>query len=250
MVLMLGILAAIGGGLFIVASLIVGARLVWLARTTRGLPEFLLGTGLFFMGGVGYPLMMAAIQGTGLSDTTRMAFMCGHMTTTLCGMGGIAWFTYRVFHPHALWARVFWLGIIAMYGVLIVWQVTGPGLMAYVRDPLDNPWRFTAQAGIVVMSWAGVSSIHYWMLLRRRLKLGLADPVVTDRFRLWGVAILTADSISVVTLTFQAFGVNMTGTELGAVVVGSMGLVTASTLWLAFVPPRAYVDRIRRRAAA
>ena len=64
-------LAALGGGAFVLASLIVGARLMLLARRTRHFPEFAMGFGLFGMGGVGYPLMMVARFHTGLDDTDR-----------------------------------------------------------------------------------------------------------------------------------------------------------------------------------
>ena len=54
------IVAAIGGGAFVVASLIVSLRLPALARRTSELPELLIGLGLLLMGGIGYPLNTAA----------------------------------------------------------------------------------------------------------------------------------------------------------------------------------------------
>jgi len=51
--------------------------------------------------------------------------------------------------------------------------------------------------GLVPMSWAGFESIRYYKMQSRRLLLGLADPIVTDRFRLWGLSMLAAGAITV-----------------------------------------------------
>ena len=51
------LLGAIGGVSFILASLVIGLRLLLLARRTRELPEFVIGLALFLMGGLGYPLL-------------------------------------------------------------------------------------------------------------------------------------------------------------------------------------------------
>jgi hypothetical protein len=247
---MLEIFAAIGGGLFVLASLVVGGRLVWIARQTRGLPELALGSALFLMGGVGYPLMSAAILATSLSNETRTSMLLAQMITTLLGMGGIVWFTRKVFRPGTAWATVLWLAVTGAYVGLAGAQVLGPGLLAFLHEPEKGPWAMGMYAGIVAMSWAGIESIRYWRMQLKRLALGLADPVVADRFRLWGTAILTADAISIISAGFQWAGVKMTGTASGAIVVGFLGLYAASMLWLAFVPSANYLERVRRRAVS
>jgi len=140
------------------------------------------------------------------------------------------------------------LGIIGGYVALACFQIFGPGIMSYLENPNSGSWSNTAFAGCVVMSWAGFESIRYYNMQRRRLALGLADPVVTERFRLWGVAILSADVITIVSAILMLAGIPMAGTPLGSMLVGSLGLVTAGCLWLAFVPPQFYLDRIRARA--
>lgn len=39
------------------------------------------------------------------------------------------------------------------------------------------------------ISWGGLEALYYYGMLRKRMRLGMADPVVTDRFRLYGVAV-------------------------------------------------------------
>jgi hypothetical protein len=242
------LIAAIGGGLFVLSSLFVGGRLIWLSFKTRGLPEFMLGAGLFLMGGVGYPLMAAAVQATGLSDGARIAMLGSQMCTTIVGMSGLSWFTRHVFRPNQVWASGLMLAIIAMYIGMALAQIMGPGMMAYLAAPESGPWSGTTFAGTVVMTWAGVESLRYYGMQRKRLALGLADPVVTDRFRLWAISMLTADSITIASGIFMAMGIPIAGTAVGSALVGSLGLVTAGALSLAFVPPDFYLARVRRRA--
>ena len=37
--------------------------------------------------------------------------------------------------------------------------------------------------------WGAAESLRYFSMMRRRAKLGLADPLVTNRFLLWGLGI-------------------------------------------------------------
>ena len=247
---MFEVIAAIGGGLFVLASLVVGGRLVWLSRRTRGLPEFVLGAGLFLMGGIGYPLMAIAISGTDLPEATRAACVGGQMTTTVLGFTGVSWFTVHVFRPRETWALALWLVIVASYGALGTAQILGPGLLAFALDPQHSPWLVSNYLAIFVMSWTGAEAVRYWLMQKKRLALGLADPVVADRFRLWSIAILTSDAISMISAGFEAAGVKMVGTAAGSLLVGGLGLVAASALWFAFMPTPGYLARVRRRATA
>lgn len=243
---MFELVAGVGGGLFVLASLIVGGRIMWMARRTRGLPELVLGAALFLMGGIGYPLMMAAVNGHALADSTRSALVAGQIAANLVGMGGICWFTMHIFRPRVAWAKALWLGLSGLYVGLAAAQVLGSSLIAFANSPETGPWYISNYAGIVVMSWAGIESLRYWGMQKKRLALGLADPVVADRFRLWGVAILTATSITVISSAFQLAGVNMIGTASGSLVIGVLGLVASATLGLAFMPTQGYIERVRR----
>jgi len=247
---MLEVFAAIGGGLFVLASLVVGGRVMWIARRTRGVPELVLGTALFLMGGLGYPLMTVAVRGEELSDGVRSAMLVGQMITSIVGMTGLGWFTRKVFRPGAAWATALWLACVAGFVGLAVWQIVGPGLVAFLESPTTSPWHASNYIPMVLMSWAGIESMRYWSMQKKRLALGLADPVVADRFRLWGLAILTADAITILSVGFELAGVTMVGTAAGSLVVGTLGLFAAAFLWLAFVPTAGYVARVRRRAAA
>ena len=244
------IIAAFGGSLFILSSLIVGGRLMWLAKQTRGLPELTLGAGLFFMGGVGYPLMMIAILATGLSHGTRIALLATNMAATTGGMAGLAWFTRRVFRPQETWATVLMFAIVAGYTVLALVQALGPGILSYLEAPDRGSWSNSPMFGTIAMTWSGLEALRYYGLQRKRLTLGLADPVVTDRFLLWAIAILASDLVTLVSMVLKGIGIPVAASAVGSLLVGTLGLVTSGAFWLAFVPPASYVERVRQRAVA
>lgn len=243
-------LAALGGGLFVLASLVVGARLMWLARRTRGLPEFVLGGGLFLMGGLGYPLLAVAVQARGLPAGARIAMGVGNMALTVVGMSGVAWFTRRVFRPREPWAAVLLAALALGYAALALLQIVGPGVLAALDAPDHGLWANSAWLGLVAMLWAGLESVRYYRMQRRQLALGLSDPVVADRFRLWAISILCAACISGISLGLRMLGIDTAGTAAGSLVIGTLGLVTAGYMWMAFVPPKSYLERVRARSVA
>jgi hypothetical protein len=247
---MMEIVAAIGGGAFVLASLVLGARLMMLSLRTRGFHEFVLGAALFGMGGVGYPLMAVAQQAKQMDHELRVALLVTQMLLTGLGMTGIGVFNWRVFRPGSLFILAITPVIALAYLACAVAQGVGPGFDA-ILDGEYGPWTVGTCVGIAVMVWAGAESVRYFHLLRKRMALGLADAVVADRFRLWSISMFSAALISKTGLVLQeVFGIAMSGTTAGHLVVGPLGLVVAGALWLAFLPPARYLRRVESRAAA
>jgi len=243
-------LAACGGGAFVLASFVLGLRLMLLASRTRGLPELVLGTGLFLMGGVGYPLLVTAQQAQNAPPDLRVALLVTTMVFNTGGMTAVAWFTRRVFRPASRTAGAAVLGVLATYAGLMTAQGLGPGMEALLADP-HGPWWSSTFMSVLVLLWSGVESLRYHLLLRKRLGLGLADPVVADRFRLWAISMFCAGSISASSLALDLlFGVAASDITVTGLLVGPLGLACATALWLAFLPPAAYTRRVQARAAA
>ena len=242
------VVAALGGGAFVLASLVLGGRLMLLARETRGMPEFVLGFGLFLMGGLGYPLMGIAQQATGLDLGVRVGLIVTHMAFAAVGMTGVTLFSRRVFRPTETWAAWTTPLAAAAYLALAVAQGLGGGFAEALAA--RGVWYHSTYVGTAVMGWTGWESLRYHSLMRRRLALGLADPIVVDRFRLWAISMFTAASISTIGVLLQrVFGISVNGTTAGHLLVGPLGLVVALALWLAFLPPSGYLARVRRRAS-
>jgi hypothetical protein len=96
--------------------------------------------------------------------------------------------------------------------------------------------------------WTAFESLRYWSLLRRRLALGLADPVVTNRFLLWGL-VGVFSFLSVVGPTLAALaGVDSGESAFMRLTTALAGLVCSAALLLAFTPPEAYTRWLRERA--
>jgi hypothetical protein len=84
--------------------------------------------------------------------------------------------------------------------------------------------------------------------MRRRLRLGLADPAVTNRFLLWGIGAGSAGVGSAVGIVASIVQGPPTDGFSWVMLSSSLhGLVAAVAMWLAFLPPAAYVKMIVRR---
>jgi hypothetical protein len=80
----------------------------------------------------------------------------------------------------------------------------------------------------------------------RRAQYGLANPLVTHRFALWGLAV----AIGAANLSASYVGLVLRRVPTGAIelAIGVGGVCVAVCLTLAFLPPRAYRLYIARRA--
>lgn len=240
------LLAQLGGGAFTVVCLLIGLRLLLLAARTRHLPELLIGAGLFLMAGIGYPLSSIARQLPGLAPETRAAMGSLGALFVVIGVSSNTAFTWLLFRRDAIWGR-------ALLAVVIVFNV---GL--FVAESVAGDWTsgrtwfwpWIPAAITLAMGWAFAECGHYHLLLRRRLRLDLADPVVTDRFRLYAVGTLLGLITNVVGWAFWWSGLEMLTDPVGAPLLGLLGASSAVYMGLAFLPPRVYLARVRARAIA
>lgn len=241
-------IAAAGGGAFVLVSLVVGVRLLALAARTRELPELAMGLGLLLLGGVGYPLLETIEHSHALSLDRRVALLGTQMGCHVIGTTAFTFFVARVFRrgsplPLALTALV----LAAIVGLVLL-QIQVAGMAAFVREG-TGPWRVHAAVSLLPLVWGGLESARWRRMLRRRLALGLADPVVADRFRLWSVGMFAAAGVAALSTGLELAGLSLTGSTVGSLVVAVGGLVSATSLWLAFVPPRSYLRRLAARTA-
>ena len=238
------LLAAVGGGAFVLVSLVLGVRLLAMSWRTREVPELACGLGLVLMGGIGYPIL-AVVQEAPLGTDLKVALLVAQILCHVVGDTIFCVFTQRVFRPKAAWAWVITGLTLALISAMAIHQIVDPGLRAFVEGR-SGVWHWHGGAATIPLLWAGTESTRYYLLMRKRSGLGLADPVLTDRFRLWAVAMLTAALITIVSITAETLGTSLAGTALGGLVLGSLGGVSAAAIWLAFLPPRAYLARVRR----
>ena len=96
--------------------------------------------------------------------------------------------------------------------------------------------------------WTMVESYRYYALMRRRQALGLADPMVTNRFLLWGSASLgTALATWTSSIGFflpQRPDVIAAWEPLLQTATATFGVATVALFYLTFFPPSWYRQRI------
>lgn len=234
--------------LFFFSSILglVSARLLGLAVRTRRMPELLLGlsTALPLMGfTIGF---VGAAVGHGIP-----AGWVTELGGSLCDLGFIATigFVWRVFRKDERWAGV--LSFVLASSLLVM-----PAINHWV------PWEHGVPSAMVprgilrtiCYGWAAWESLRYANLMRRRVRFGLAEPLLADRFSLWGFAHLCL----ALTLLLLMAGVrlHLGGADFAQFCTISgvlMGFLAAVPLTLSFFPPEGYarhvVQRYRREGA-
>lgn len=224
--------------LAVAVTLGVGFRLVLLWRQTRKLPELYFGLGL----------IVGAFAGIFFLASRRIELpisaLTVHKASVLTG-GAVTVFlvlaVWQVFRPGRLWAAVFAWSIILLLVAHFIGYATN------LIGPFDRPWRYAECIGpIIARAWFAFESFRYVLLLQRRQKLGLGDPVVSNRFWLWGWAgvLGTLNWIWYLLAWWLPFFRIDTGTQLKDTVYV---LLYCALMWLAFYPPHRYIDFIERR---
>jgi hypothetical protein len=242
-------IAALATGLMILVSAAVGARLLALHRRTGGAPELLLGAMLLLTVGVGYPLMIAVSL---VGGSWAGALQVIAMAATAAGFSLLLAFTCRVFQPEARWARILTaLGVLALLAevVQIGIQVRRHGAIGAANVPLDDTLLLTGTVAAAYL-WTAWESLRYHGMMRRRVRLGLADAVLSDRFLLWGVMALDAAAGIGVTMVASVLHVDTLRDPTVLLLSSATGLGQAALLVLTFLPPRSYLSWVRARAAA
>lgn len=236
-------LFATSGFVVMLASVLaVGLRLLWVGRRTRGAPELAIGTACLTLAAGG--LTAHAIRSIGPANAIAFPVMAASQLVIALGCVALGFGLWRIYRPASRVAPVACalLGVIALAG----WA---PALRHGVpMNPLDpTPENLVLSlVRLGVYSWAAVEGFQYNAKLRRRLALGLADPLIANQFLLWGISGgLSALGSGV--LLFTSFGLGINGVEWppSALFLSVSGGASGVALWCAFFPPAA----LRRRIA-
>jgi hypothetical protein len=244
---MLGLMIAAVGVLFVV-WIVSGLGLMRLARRTRALPEFMLGLALLIRAGVGYPLSVVAE----FAGEHRALVSLAGAALTNTGMALLNAFTARVFYDRSPGA---WL-VVGGAAALLAVQAIGYYLaLAAAQTPAEtiaavHRWGVGSLALCgMAFGWTGLESLRYDALLRRRVALGLADPVVANRMLLWGLMGSSAVAAVVVDSLLLYGGGEWARSVALPLFTSLMGLLVSVFMLLAFWPPAAYLALVRGRSA-
>jgi hypothetical protein len=225
---------AIGFAAFFVVALLVGARLLLLWRETRQLPELLIGIGVLGIGPVGFAVTVLSQL---LADASPVAStVCYALAQLAVSAGALAKliFNWRVYHPHSRIAGgVVVVGGLALLGVYVE--------MAWRGFPIEAPGLRHLPL-VAALLWGAVEALRYRERLRRRARLDLGDPVLENRFLVWGIGAAAAGIGSLFSVVGGLLGGAEALVDPGLLLLLSLhGMLAALCMWLAFLPPQAYL---------
>jgi hypothetical protein len=233
----LGALAVIGFGSFVVVSAIVGLRLLRIAIRTGEVPELAIGTALFAGGGVGHGLIVASFALHAFpAAMTPIAVLIGNAAAS-AGAIALAFGVWRMFRPFDRWPRIVIGVIVALLAISLLERLRNIGI---VPAPPQVFWTITI-GGAVSFAWSAIESLRFHAMMRRRMRIGLADAATTRRFLLWGIAASAAVAIHVCAAVNRFLDPGTIALPL-LLVQDALGLTAAIGIWFAFFPPRRRVQ--------
>lgn len=242
---------------FCVCCLVIGVRLLRLASRTGGRPERLLGLALGLTGGVGYGLLIIvslARQANGNEYSSLLTLLglvgkASHDIGVLFFLG----FVLSVFRPTERWARVL-AGAMAL--VLLAGYVGNAVTGGFSRVDPGGRLGFWYWVGFSVIGsyplWLAAEAFRYHGLMRKRRALGLADPIVVNRFLMWGMAstfaVAAIWTVSLPALVGLPLEEQRRWSPFVLSLTGLWGMGCVFSYWLTFFPPAWYRARIAASA--
>ena len=134
-----------------------------------------------------------------------------------------------------------------LVAAIVVSIVAGVAGSAWVGDwegvnPLANPWYWLeCFGGFAPAVWMSAEGFALYFKMRRRLKLGLCEPMACNRFLLWGIAgVLWMILEGVVTANDFVHAVTGDWSPLLDFGVALFEVVPVAVIWLVFFPPAFY----------
>jgi len=244
--------------IFLLGSGLVGVKLLLLARRTRQLPELLLGGSILGTGALGYGFLIAAMVIRGLDPIApelvpRSVVVLSAISRTIHDIGVMLYLTFivYVFRRSSPWAYALAITLaVLLWGGFLVGAAHGS-----LRSLEAGGLSWYCEYGVVWVYplWTAIEAFRYWGLMRRRVALGLADPLVANRFWLWGTgAVLTALAIWIASIpfVFPTSPAVVAWTPTIRILTAFSGLASVSCALLAFLPPAWYRRRFEARSPA
>jgi len=208
----------------------------------------------FLLSGLGFSMRFRAVADGLLDSPAEIAVnVAGHLALSLACVALFA-FTQRLFRPQERWARVlFWVASAGSIGAVALLFLDGGSQREDAASLLVLNSLRTASYG-----WSFAEAFLYWRQMRKRAALGLAEPLVANRFLLWstwsGGLALCFGFVLATRIAGRMLGAGAelmpTVFPLIRIVLGAAIFTSAAAIWLCFFPPRRYTDWILRRAAA
>jgi len=96
--------------------------------------------------------------------------------------------------------------------------------------------------------WSGFEGLTEWARARRRVALGITDPLVANRIFLWGIHGAAVTCLNALLIPLRYHSVNLADSLLAQVPMAIMAVISTATISLAFFPTRSWESWVRGRA--
>jgi len=240
-------LALICVSAYTLMSLFVGARLIRRGLPTRAAPELLMGVAYFSAPGLGYPMVVgSSLIGDRLVSTAVFALgECG----IVLGVSVFFFFNAVVFRAASPYSRAFASACSVVFSLCALEIVRGHNAVG--RDLLGlAPVRTAMMILLAVIglayAWTAYEGYRHHRLMRKRARVGLGDPVVANRFLLWGTAGSLQVFANLVSAHALSSGADMMTDQGSMLATAGVGVVNSVLLVLIFMPPARYVRWLQR----
>jgi hypothetical protein len=234
---------------------LLGLRILGIARRRGGLPE--LGLALWFLGcGVGMPIVQHfGVPGIVAPERAQPWLAFGQVWVSV-GFAGLYVFAWRTFGADVEWRRRLACAGIAASALSYV----GLGVLDGFGQAGGVGTLVAIVVRLVAIAWAFLETRHYAAQMARRVRLGLADPVVANRFFLWALwtgtilaVVVIGVGVRVLQLRLAAGSLEIDVDPIVSLLLAAVrlgGCVAAGCIWLSFFPPERYKHWLRTRGAA
>lgn len=230
------VLQLAGFGSFMLASLILGIRLLRLAGRTRQWPELSIGLAFLFAGFIGWSGLSALqiLKERGASPASLLPVALFALGFVAAGTIANCVGAILIFRPSERWP----IGVTAVLAAVMVggWITV---LTAPSGSESHGRWVVLG-ASSLSYAWSAVEYFLVYDTLRRRARIGLADPVVATRSLLWAIGAAQAVVLVLSALvTRYVFGLQDMPPPVSAL-QSVLGLISAGAVWCGFFPPRGF----------
>ncbi len=230
-------------GLCFLIATVVGLRLLRIALRTRKAPETGIGLAVFTLGFGTAGMMVGQILASRGETALGQAMAVLGFALVTAGTAGLYLAIRVIFRPNSPWAAILaFTGSGFMIGAF-AWRIVTGGT--------PTPWdEMTANAVFLagrafIYAWGAFESFRYALLLRRRLALGLAEPMAVAQLICWGIA-STCIGASVATISYGTFvlGARPATWPAGISIISGVSLTACLAIWLAFMAPASLRRRV------
>lgn len=250
-----GIVAGIAQAVYLLTAFGLGTLLLLRAKRSGDVHQRMLGWHLILAMGVGYLLLSAALASLEMGagwPPALIAWLVGLGNVgTILGLFAILLFNRSIFRPNDPFAHA---AVWILSGLMVAGWCAYGWTGGFATASYESWGAAVMLLGITGSNlWVCYEPLRYYRLMRRRQKLDLAEPVLVDRFLLWGsgsaarlaVLVIGVGGTMVIHRLDPAASLAVSKLVLG--VTSLCGLLTSVTFWLAFHPTPAYLRWVARR---